>query len=102
MTPDNQQPLQQIWKERIQDWQSSGLSQAQWCQQHDFSPHQLSYWKLKLYPQPKRPRQKLIPIPLSNKVSSPMEGLITIHFPSGIRIEASIEQATLLIKALSS
>lgn len=37
-----------FWLEHIEHWQSSGLSQAAYSQQHGLVAHQFSYWKRKL------------------------------------------------------
>lgn len=35
---------QELWRQRVQNFQSSGLTQLQWCQQHDQKAYNLSYW----------------------------------------------------------
>ncbi|MGB0360957.1 MAG: IS66 family insertion sequence element accessory protein TnpA, partial [Endozoicomonas sp.] len=39
--------LQELWQQRINDWQQSGLSQTQWYKQHQLNTNQLGYWKRK-------------------------------------------------------
>jgi len=34
-----------FWKQHIESWQESGLSQADYCRRNDLKPHQLTYWK---------------------------------------------------------
>ena len=36
------------WATRFSDQKSSGLTIAEWCQQHNFSEHQFYYWKRQL------------------------------------------------------
>lgn len=33
------------WKQHIDSWQSTGLTQAEYCRQHSLKHHQLVYWK---------------------------------------------------------
>ena len=33
------------WKRHINDWQSSGLPQREYCRHHSLSYHQFGYWK---------------------------------------------------------
>jgi hypothetical protein len=33
------------WKQHINSWQESGLSQIECCRQHNLEHHQLVYWK---------------------------------------------------------
>ncbi len=33
------------WKQHIDSWQQTGLSQAEYCRRHNLKHHQLVYWK---------------------------------------------------------
>jgi hypothetical protein len=33
------------WKQHIDSWQETGLSQAEYCRRHNLKHHQLVYWK---------------------------------------------------------
>ncbi len=33
------------WKRHINSWQETGLTQVEYCRQHDLKHHQLVYWK---------------------------------------------------------
>jgi len=37
-----------IWAERLAEWRSSGLSQAEYCRRHNFKQHGFTYWKKRL------------------------------------------------------
>ncbi|WP_275946168.1 IS66 family insertion sequence element accessory protein TnpA [Vibrio metschnikovii] len=39
--------LQQTWQNHIDVWQTTQLSQAQYCRNHDLDQSQFSYWKRK-------------------------------------------------------
>jgi len=38
-------PAEQSWRERLESWRRSGLSQAEFCRQRRLSPVSLSWWK---------------------------------------------------------
>lgn len=42
--------LSSKWEEIITSWESSGLNQRRFCEEHEVSHNQLSYWKRKLRP----------------------------------------------------
>src|SRR5210317_856422 len=33
------------WKQHIDSWQETGLTQTEYCRQHNLKHHQLVYWK---------------------------------------------------------
>ena len=33
------------WKQHIDSWQETGLTQAEYCRRHNLKHHQLVYWK---------------------------------------------------------
>ena len=39
MTSETLITRQTLWKERLQDWQRSGLSTAKWCRQQQLPEH---------------------------------------------------------------
>ena len=42
---EQQEAKRQFWKEQVQLWQESGLSQKEYCRQHNLRENQLTYWK---------------------------------------------------------
>jgi hypothetical protein len=48
MTSTNSNTVDDFWQQHIAQWQTSGLSQAGYCRQHELTAHQFSYWKCKL------------------------------------------------------
>lgn len=44
-----------FWKEQIQGWQESDLSQLEYCRKHNLIPHRFTYWKQKLVKPVKTP-----------------------------------------------
>ena len=53
------------WKQHLEDWKASGLTQVDYCQRHDLSRHRFQYWKKKF----------------AHPASS--TSLVEIRFPSG-------------------
>jgi len=51
---------QESWRSHIEAWRTSGLSQVNYCRQHELSRHRFTYWKCKL--DKKSPPVKFIPI----------------------------------------
>ncbi len=35
----------EFWANHVKKWRDSGLTQADYCQQHQLKSHQLTYWK---------------------------------------------------------
>ena len=51
----------EYWKKHLADWQSSGLSQKDYCAQADIKAHNLHYWRQKLAAD-KKQTQRMIPV----------------------------------------
>ncbi|WP_067515185.1 IS66 family insertion sequence element accessory protein TnpA [Endozoicomonas ascidiicola] len=85
------------WLQRIQDWQQSGLSQTAWCKQHQLNIHQLSYWKRKLSP---KTESKVIPLAVAMPKPE-MPSTLVLHI-NNVQVEATPEQAAILIHALQA
>ena len=84
----------QLWQERIYDWQQTGLSQIEWCKQHQLTVHQLSYWKRK---RRNAPDSKVMPLALLTPKTSNTEKLIPQTDNSSTQ-----EQAIILITSLQA
>ena len=99
MTQDERKALHQQWREHIETWQQSGLTQVAFCRQAGISKHQLSYWR-KLFSEAS-PRSKLIPIPAAAPhFRSP--DFISVTLLNGIRLEIPAEAAVQLLPVLLS
>ena len=87
MKPKKKAALARLWKERIQSWQQSGLTQIEWSRQNNVNHHQLGYWKRKFIKV--KTARKLIPLTVSEptKPSSP-SGKVLIHLAADMRVEA--------------
>jgi hypothetical protein len=60
MAETDQATRNRRWREHVQSWQASGLTQIAYCQRHAFAYHQFGYWSRKLNERqaPVRPRIK--------------------------------------------
>lgn len=67
------------WQHRIADWKESGLSQKQYCREHQLKLPTFQYWKSKVERQSLT--KSLLPVTLKPSSSS-----ATQSFPSGISI----------------
>jgi len=38
------------WKQHIESWRSSGMTQTAYCRQHELQNHQFAYWKKRFVP----------------------------------------------------
>lgn len=73
---------QTFWHNHIAGWQHSGMSQAEYCQQHDLKLTSFGYWRTRL----NRPQHtsKLIPVDFTSAAT------IRLALPNGIRLESPV------------
>jgi len=57
-----------FWKQQIEHWKESGLTQTEFCRLHNLKNHQLTYWK-KRFHRPQAP-VSLIELQLGSAVQS--------------------------------
>lgn len=57
----------EFWTKHIADWQSSGLSQKDYCNQNDIKAHNLQYWRQRLSPEPHQPK-RFVPVTIATPV----------------------------------
>jgi hypothetical protein len=84
----------QFWQDNIIAWQSSGLSQAPYCKQHEIKFHNFAYWRNRLSPV-KAPSVKLMKLG-AMPVSSP----VVMHSPLGVRLELSASDLPVVLPAV--
>ena len=93
MSTQDKTQLRQHWQSIVQDWQSSGLIQADYCRKHQVKSHQLSYWKNVFCTPQKSPAF----VPAASAVAtSPSSQMIAAVLPNGVLLEVPVEQHTLL------
>ena len=52
-----------FWENHIEQWITSGLSQAEYCRQHDISSNRFTYWKYKF--KREKSASGIVPVPIS-------------------------------------
>ncbi|MEE9356100.1 MAG: hypothetical protein V3U75_10970 [Methylococcaceae bacterium] len=78
-----------FWREHIEQWQSSGLSQAAYCRQHALIVHQFRYWNYKL----RRVERPTVPTATSDFARVQVESTrnldcgLSLHFADGTRLD---------------
>lgn len=80
-----------LWADRIKDFQGSGLSRKEWCQMHEISPSTFSYWIRKL--QTESGETETCDDPVFAKLPSEQEirsGALSEHAPVTIFLSESI------------
>ena len=71
-----------FWKNHIDGWQHSGLSQPEYCKQHDIKLATFGYWRTRL--KKPQPVNRLIPVTLPNTSH------IRISLPNGIGLSLPV------------
>lgn len=69
----------QFWHDHFTAWQSSGLSQGAYCEQHGLKFSNFTYWRTRH----NRQQRKLVP--LSMPASAPLDR-VTLDLPYGVRL----------------
>ena len=47
-----------FWNKHIEGWQGSGLTQTEYCRQHNLIPHRFTYWKNRIV----KPQETFVPL----------------------------------------
>ena len=88
-----------FWKQQLEQWKVSKLSQAHYCRKHNLKPHRFSYWKRKLNQPVKKDTfipVSLIPTP-GDKAYSQNSGIsLAINNRVQIHLESDFNSKTLL------
>ena len=74
-----------FWKQHIEAWRESQLSQRVYCDQNKLSFSSFGYWRKRLQTN-KNAEKKLIPVTVMRSLPS-----INIYLPTGMRLECPIE-----------
>ena len=82
------------WQQHFENWKKSGLSQRDYCKQHELTFSSFGYWRNRLKAKT-ADTGKLIPVSLSRPAS------VNIYLPSGIRIETPLHGLAEILPLLS-
>lgn len=74
MTPEEKSAY---WQQHFSAWEQSGLSQREYCEQHDLKLANFAYWRTRN----NRKRRKLLPIAMGHG------DRVVLDLPYGIRLE---------------
>jgi hypothetical protein len=90
------------WREQVDLWRSSGLSQAEYCRRAGISASSLCYWKRRLGVEPPASWvPAIVPVPLSCASAEESEPRpLVLHMGSGFRIEVGGDFRTSVLKKL--
>ena len=96
---------EQFWLNHIKQWQDSGLSQTDYCKQHDLNPHSLSHHKCK-QARHQTNTQLATPTPTGFlQVAVPpfvtLPEPLTIHFSNGLQLTGLTANNVSLVKQLA-
>ncbi len=97
---------QSFWQHHLQSWQTSGISQAAYCNHHQLKIATFGYWRRKLarasWPAEEvRPALTLVPVSRSSLRQPPSPAVaevLVMHSPGGWRLDIP---ATLPLPVLS-
>jgi hypothetical protein len=75
----------EYWREQVEGWRASGLSQIAYCEQHGLNIKSFRRWRTKLQrAMATSPSLTLVPISVGAPATAPA---IRLHSPGGWRIE---------------
>ena len=96
---------QSYWQHHLQSWETSGLSQAAYCNHHQLKIATFGYWRSKLVragrsAEEARPALTLVPVSRSSgrQPSPAVADFLVMHSPGGWRLDIP---ATLPLPVLS-
>lgn len=69
---------EQFWQEHFTTWEASGLSQAEYCKQHDLKYANFTYWRTRN----NKKRRKFMPL-----TAPVVADRLVLDLPHGIRLE---------------
>ena len=105
MTNSNQQKDQ--WRQRLESWRKSGLTQKQWCEQNNVRQPQFWYWKKKLQethnePETNKPASGFVPVALAPELNTPQteRASLSISLPNGMTVSGIDHSNLALIRQL--
>jgi transposase-like protein len=74
-----------FWRQHVEGWQQSGLSQIAYCRSHDLKVQQFYRWRRRIMAAAPRP-VSFLPVTIASAPRQP-PAAIRIHTPNGFTIE---------------
>ena len=95
------QALTDRWRQHIEDWNASGLSQQAFCRDRALSYHQFHYWRKKLSPTSRleAPSRSSALVPVRYQPQSPI-GDLSVHLPNGLSVRGIASDNLVLVAQL--
>ncbi|QWF69471.1 hypothetical protein KEF85_02380 [Methylomonas paludis] len=94
----------EFWQRHIEQWHTSGLSQASYCRQQALLVHRFSYWKRKFLaecePISPDPKSGFARVQVAAPVATPSSPGLSLCFRDGIRLTGITQTNLALIKPL--
>ena len=84
-----------FWKQHVDAWQDSKLTQRAYARQHDLVVARFVYWKNKLCPNPRKRQKQFVPV----RISTTQQPIRLTH-PNGMVIECSPGTDVLWLRSL--
>lgn len=95
----------QLWQTHIKSLESSGLSRAEYCRQHQISYHSLTYWVKRLSAQAVEP-MTLVPVTIDveqeRQCNTPLLPALRVTLPGGIAVEVAEHFSSITLSRLLS
>jgi len=85
--------LRAFWRGHVEQWRTSGQSQAAYCREHGLSDHRLRYWKRCILPEAVAEEfsgsEGFLPVQLVSNSTAPatVDSGITVRLPTGLGVE---------------
>lgn len=105
MTSTHKQQAKHFWSEHLEQWQSSGLSQAAYCRKHDLCQQKFSYRKRQvdtLYAGKAEKSAGFVRAEVAPLVSSSSGTGLSLRFNKSICIEGITADNVMLVQPLLS
>lgn len=88
-----------LWQQRINDWNESGVSRAQFCRDHELSYYVFNYWFAKFNSSMPKKNQ-LVPVVVANRQGPDDQSTLQIKLPNGVCITGVNQYSVDLISRL--
>ena len=103
MASTQNQQAKSFWLDHVEQWQSSGLSQAAYCRQHGLCQHKFSYRKRQssFCEESSNTSPGFSRVQVDTRISPSVSGIgLSLRFNDGISIEGITESNLVLVQPL--
>lgn len=100
-TPNTPEELTSYWQHYVEVWQASGMTQAEFCKQHDLLYHRFIYWKQKFSGNQARQRPEISTGGFVKVVPADSDSGLSLTLPTGLVIRGLKESNLRLVCRLA-